>query len=238
MKLARTFHWKWPLIGLLWAGLAAPAGATEFAVPNAGSPYVSLDQLENDQILHLETGVRVTLEEMMDIVSSSRVIYVGETHDNLEAHRAQLEVLQRLYARYPGRVAVGMEMFRRSAQKELNRWVRGNLPETRFRTLFRENWGGGYRFYQSLFQFMQDKAIPLLGLKSSKPTETAFRKGDPAPEGVTFPELNEDDPFHKAYSMAIFGGHETHSKHLEKPYRMLLLWEETMAQTVGEFLQD
>jgi len=32
--------------------------------------------------------------------------------------------------------------------------------------------------------------------------------------------------------MSIFGGHQA----MEKPYRMLLLWEETMAQTVADFL--
>ena len=36
--------------------------------------------------------------------------------------------------------------------------------------------------------------------------------------------------------MSAFGGHTV--KELEKPYRMLLLWEETMAQTVAEFLRD
>ena len=34
--------------------------------------------------------------------------------------------------------------------------------------------------------------------------------------------------------MSIFGGHQA----MEKPYRMLLLWEETMAQTVAEFLKN
>jgi len=34
--------------------------------------------------------------------------------------------------------------------------------------------------------------------------------------------------------MSIFGGHQA----MEKPYRMLLLWEETMAQTVADFLID
>jgi uncharacterized iron-regulated protein len=33
--------------------------------------------------------------------------------------------------------------------------------------------------------------------------------------------------------VSAFGGHT--AKALEKPYRMLLLWEETMAQTVAEF---
>jgi C-terminal processing protease CtpA/Prc len=38
--------------------------------------------------------------------------------------------------------------------------------------------------------------------------------------------------------MSAFGGHKGTAKALEKPYRMLLLWEETMAQTVSEFLRN
>ena len=38
--------------------------------------------------------------------------------------------------------------------------------------------------------------------------------------------------------MSIFGGHNDHAEALIKPYQMLLLWEETMARTVADFLQD
>ena len=38
--------------------------------------------------------------------------------------------------------------------------------------------------------------------------------------------------------MAAFGGHRGTEKTLEKPYRMMLLWEETMAQTVSQFLMN
>ena len=38
--------------------------------------------------------------------------------------------------------------------------------------------------------------------------------------------------------MAAFGGHRGTEKALEKPYRMMLLWEETMAQTVSQFLMN
>ena len=60
----------------------------EFAVPHSGSPYISLDKLADNEILHLPTGVKVTFDQMQDTLSASRVIYIGETHDNLEAHQS------------------------------------------------------------------------------------------------------------------------------------------------------
>ena len=75
-------------------------------------------------------------------------------------------------------------------------------------------------------------------LKSSHDVENSFRSGDPAPNGTFYPELDDQDPYHRAFSMAAFGGHRGTEKALEKPYRMMLLWEETMAQTVSQFLMN
>ena len=47
--------------------------------------------------------VTVSVDQMIDTVAESRVIYVGETHDNIEAHRAQLEVIRQLSERFPRR---------------------------------------------------------------------------------------------------------------------------------------
>ena len=127
---------------VLTVGFLTPAGAEEeYAVPNLGSPYKSLSELKENEILHLPTGLTVSVEQMIDTVSGSRVIYVGETHDNIEAHRVQLEIIRRLQEKYPGQVSVGMEMFRRSAQDDLDRWHTGNLTIKQFRKLFRKNWG-------------------------------------------------------------------------------------------------
>lgn len=216
--------------------MAASAAEIEYSVPHNGSPYRDLAELETGQILHLPTGVIVTREQMMDTVSASRVIYVGETHDNLEAHRAQLEVIRDLQNRYPGKVAVGMEMFRRSAQRDLDLWHAGKLTRREFRKLFRDNWGMTFQLYEPIFDFLESHRIPLIGLKSSRETEQLLREGGPGQPGL--PEIDETDPYHRAYSMALFGGSENHSDANFKPYQMLLLWEESMAQTVAEFLQD
>lgn len=208
----------------------------EFAVPNHGSPYRNLDDLDVDQILHLPTGTVVSLKQMMDSISSSRVIYVGETHDNIEAHKVQLQVIQRLSEKY--KVTVGLEMFRRSAQENLNLWTQGQLTIREFKNLFHSNWGGGFGLYQPIFEFAKSHNLPLIGLKSTREVENHFRAGDPAPGDTLYPEIDDTDPYHRAFSLSAFGGHRGTAKALEKPYRMLLLWEETMAQTVAEFLRD
>jgi uncharacterized iron-regulated protein len=229
-----------PLTGILLAlmsGLFASAsGAEDFAVPNQGSPYKNLGELKEGEILHLPTGLTVSVEQMINTVSGSRVIYVGETHDNLEAHRVQLEIIRRLQEQSPGQISVGMEMFRRSAQDDLDRWQKGNLTDKQFRKLFRKNWGHGYGLYQPIFEYLKENSIPLIGLKSSRALEQKFRDGGPDQEGL--PEIDSSDAYHRAYSMSLFGGNDTHTGAVSKPYQMLLLWEESMAETVANFLKD
>jgi uncharacterized iron-regulated protein len=213
----------------------APDGHTEeFAVPNSGSPYQDLGDLQTGEILHLPTGLAVNFDQMMETIAASRVIYIGETHDNIEAHKVQLQIIKKLTEQFP--VSIGMEMFRRSAQEKLDQWHTGELPVKEFKNLFHTNWGSGYRLYQPIFDFARTNQIKLIGLKSSRKVENSFRSGDPAPDNTFYPELDDQDPYHRAYCMAAFGGHRGTEKALEKPYRMLLLWEETMAQTVARFL--
>jgi uncharacterized iron-regulated protein len=227
------------LVALFLFGLIVfcrESDAEEFAVPNHGSPYRNLDDLDIDQILHIPTGAVVSMQQMMDSISASRVIYIGETHDNIEAHKVQLQVIQHLSKKYP--VAVGMEMFRRSAQEKLDLWSQGQLSIREFKNLFHTNWGGGFGLYQPIFRFAKSHSLPLIGLKSAREVENHFRAGDPAPGNTLYPEIDDTDPYHRAFSMSAFGGHRGTAKALEKPYRMLLLWEETMAQTVAEFLRN
>ena len=135
---------------LLCLLLITREGQTEdFAVPNSGSPYLNLGNLQTGEILHLPTGLTINFEQMMNAVATSRVIYVGETHDNIEAHKVQLRIIKKLSERYS--VAIGLEMFRRSAQEKLDRWNTGQLPLKEFKKLFHANWGPGYKLYQPIF---------------------------------------------------------------------------------------
>jgi uncharacterized iron-regulated protein len=220
---------------LFYLMIFVPDGHTEeFAVPNSGSPYQDLGDLQTGEILHLPTGLTVNFDQMMDSIATSRVIYIGETHDNIEAHKVQLQIIKKLTEQFP--VAIGMEMFRRSSQEKLDQWHTGELPVKEFKNLFHTNWGSGYQLYQYIFDFARANQLPLIGLKSSRKVENSFRSGDPAPDNTFYPELDDKDPYHRSYCMAAFGGHRGTEKALEKPYRMLLLWEETMAQTVSRFL--
>ena len=202
MKL--KLHLKSFLIASWLIGFTcSTANAESLGVPNAGSPYIDLKRVKNGTIVHLPTGIEVTLNQMIEAISGSRVIYVGETHDNLEAHRVQLEIIESLTQRYPGHIAVGMEMFRKSAQKHLNLWLQGAIPDSEFKNLFFKHWGGNLKLYQKIFEFIRTNQIPLLALKSTEEAQLRFKQDYLGTSNEALPEIDEDDIYHKTYTSEI-----------------------------------
>ncbi|WDT77558.1 MAG: ChaN family lipoprotein [Candidatus Manganitrophus sp.] len=210
----------------------------------AESPYIHLDEIEEGKIVHVPTGVAVSKERLIDFLTPARIIYVGEVHDNLEDHRVQLEILQAMNKRFPGKVAVGMEMFRRPAQPQLNQWLEGNLSDKDFRKLWIENWGMEMGYYQELLNFIKENKIPLVALNAPQDWEAKVgMKGIDAlsPEDKkALPQIDRTDRYHRQALQAIFTGHGPMGRQdgggFSSFYDTMLLWDETMAESVARYL--
>lgn len=203
---------------------------------NAAAPYTNISKMKDGEIVHLPTGVGVTKDQMMKAVESARVIYITEQHDNIAAHEAQLEVIRDLYEKRPGKIAVGMEMFRRSVQPALDLLEQGSLPLEDFNALFDHQWTADWRAaYQGVLDYIHEKSILVVGLKPTRETEAAVRCGKTAED---VPELDVDDPHHRARYLPFFSQAGVSPEDAEKRYRMMVLWDEAMAETVAEFLQN
>jgi uncharacterized iron-regulated protein len=208
--------------------------------PDLGeSPYRRIEGLPDGTILHVPTGVELTREQLLDVLAAARIVYVGEAHDNIRHHRVQLDILRALADRFPGKVAVGMEMFQRPSQPELDRWSRGEVDEKAFLTTWYENWTEDYDYYRDILTFVRDRRIPLLALNASERTARVLAEGGrealPAEERASIPEIDTADPFHRRQMEAVFGAHAKGAG-FDAFYRTMLLWDETMAQTAAEFL--
>lgn len=228
------------------AGVTAP---TQGQVPrtagpapqnaSAESPYRPIEGLPEGTILHVPTGVELTRPQLFDLLAGARVVYVGESHDNLRHHRIQLDILHDLSERFPGQVAVGMEMFQRPAQPALDRWTRGELSEKEMVSLWYDNWTEDYGYYREILEFIRDHHVPLVALNASQRTAHALSTGGPgalSPEDrAALPDIDTEDPYHRRQMEAVFGAH-AHGAGFDPFYRTMLLWDETMAQTVAEYV--
>jgi uncharacterized iron-regulated protein len=230
-------------LALLLAGCAsnraAMTGSAEMPYPPSAPPKV-------EEILHLPTGLRLSVDGMVEMLSGARLVSVGETHDNLNDQRVELAVVRELHRRFPGKVAVGMEMFREPQQDVLDRWVAGELTELDFlkESKWYGTWGYDFGAYRDLLLFAKENRIDVIALNPPKDLQEAVGRAGPdnVPEDLRrkLPEIGETDPWQRIVLRGIFGGHAGHGggdESFDSFLRVQLLWEETMAQKVVDYLK-
>lgn len=210
-------------------------------IGNPQQPYPPATPPKIGDILHLRTGIYVDESQMLDAASDVRIIYVGETHDNPASHRLQLTLLKALSKRYPGQTALAMEMFTPSQQQTLDDWTSGALSEKEFLRRWYSGWKMDFGYYQDILNFARDNHIPILGINAEKSLVRAVGHKDfselTPEEQAQLPEgLDVNDPYQKALTEAIFGGHSQGSKQFAGFQRIQTLWDETMADNIARFL--
>jgi uncharacterized iron-regulated protein len=205
------------------------------------SPYVDPRTLRAGQILHLATGRLLTQTEALEYLCGFPIVYVGESHDNADDHAIQLTVLKAMEERFPDQIALGVEMLQRPFQADANAFVSGEMSESDFERVWRKSWGD-FSDYRDILMFVRQKKIPLIALNASAATRKAVREHAPSamtPDAAKdLPEMDTQDPYHRAYIEAIFGSHGRGVRSSDAFYRVQLLWDETMAQTAAEYLKS
>jgi uncharacterized iron-regulated protein len=214
---------------------------------NPEMPYPPEVPPKVEEIYHLPTGLRLSFDGMVDMLSGARLVCVGETHDNLNDQRVELAVIRGLYRRFPGKIAIGMEMFRETQQPVLDRWVKGELTELEFlkASKWYETWGFDFGAYRDLLLFARENRIDVIALNPPKALQDAVRRTglDNVPEDLRreLPEIGETDPWQRAVLQGVFGGHAGHGgggASFDAFLRVQLLWEETMARKVVDYLES
>jgi uncharacterized iron-regulated protein len=209
---------------------------------NPQEPYPPPHKPQLGDILHIPTGYYVSKEQMLRIAGHYRLVYVGETHDNPASHRLELTVVKAMVKRYPGRVAMGMEMFTPAQQGVLDEWVAGKLTERQFlkKSRWYETWRMDYDYYKPLLDFARENRIPVVGLNAEKRLVKEVGQKDlsdlPAKERDKLPKMNMDDPYERALVNSVFGVHAHGNGNLQSFLRVQTLWDETMAHNVAKFL--
>jgi uncharacterized iron-regulated protein len=114
-------------------------------------------------VVRLKDQATIPFDQMIAEASRSRLIVIGETHDNQAHHDLQLKIIRTL--REGGiPLAVGLEMFRAEDQELLDKWWRWGMSTEQFEAIFRENWGLPWPLYRDIFLYARQKRIPLVGL--------------------------------------------------------------------------
>jgi len=231
------------IFGLLLLSLTAcTTNMPQLGSPQAPYPFAAPPQVGD--IYHLPTGVSVTPEQMLAVATDSRVVFVGETHDNPASHRLELDVLRAMSERWPGQVSLGLEMFNTDQQEVLDRWVSGELSEKQFlkESRWYALWSMDFAYYRDILVFARDQRIPVIGLNATKELVKAVGSApleeQPAEILAQLPEMDLDDPYQKAMTAAVFADHQAGENRVAGFQRVQTLWDEQMAQAVVAHLQQ
>ncbi len=193
----------------------------------------------------LDLRSELDLDTVVSMVSSSRVIYVGETHDDYADHLTQLEIVRRLHAINPD-IAIGMEQFQQPFQGVVDRYIKGELDEKGLirETEWMERWKFDYRLYRPILAFARKHQIPVVALNLSKEIVGKVSKsgfdGLSKEDRAKIPaEIDQSDQVYRERLKAIFEQH-THAdkKGFERFQQVQLLWDEGMAERAAEYLKS
>ncbi len=174
-----------------------------------------------------------------DQLAPARVIYIGETHNNNTDHEYQLDVLKGLHARGV-RFTVGWEMFDLSQQGLLDAWNGRHLSTDALlqKTDFQNHWGSLSVLYEKILRWTLVEEVPSLALNAPAALSHKLAQGVPLDEG--------DRALLPTGFQPLAGGYEHFSDQLagsphggaslENLYKAQLLWEQTIAARIVEYL--
>lgn len=221
-------------------------GGCSYTFPpgNSEAPYAPDREPKIGDILHTATGHYLDQRQLFASLSRYPLIYVGEVHDNPASHRLQLDILKAMLSKHPGQLVLGMEMFNTGQQDALDQWVAGQLSEKEFLRESRwfKNWAMDFGLYRELLEFSRDRQIPVIGLNVPKQLgrKVSMTPLDQLDREVSeqLPEMDMNDPYQGLMIENIFGAHEGGGAMLESFARRQTLWDETMASSVANYMQD
>lgn len=195
-----------------------------------------------EEIFRLPEGDPVTFTQLLSGLETARVIFIGESHDQIEHHQIQVRMIHDLVAKGKD-VVIGMEMFEKSQQAALDRWSQGLLTEEEFleESQWEKTWGMDNELYNGILDAAKKHHLKILGL--NVPRDFVRTVAENGLQGLSpedrklLPEMDLSNRHHRAYISTIFKSHgEGSAKAFENFYEAQCLWDEGMAQSLADFL--
>ncbi len=218
--------------------------------PGAAAYRDMLDHLDGPPSLAIYSAKdkkTISFGEMTDRLTDADLICIGETHDSVLCHRVELEIVKALFAR-DERLGVGMEMFQRPYQKDIDRYFRGEMDEEAFlkASEYRQRWGFDWSLYRPIVEFCRRNGVPLAALNAPRELTRKIGKGGYA--SLTDDEKKQLGPIdfhlkeHRDYWYdrlpKMHGQKDATPEQKERGYEVMTVWDDYMAASAAAFQKD
>jgi uncharacterized iron-regulated protein len=255
MMLRRRLMWKSAIVGTLMMTFISCQGTAPVVkvqpAPSARDNPRPVSSAANPQmdprtVPAADLNALPTLSDIMPRLAQKQVVFVGETHNQLGHHLAQLDIIRGLHARHDDLV-IGVEYFQVPFQPALDAYILGRITEKELlqQTEYFERWRFDYRLYRPILQYAREHGIRLLALNiRSEISRKVARSGIEslsADERAQIPqEIDRSDTAYRERLRSVFEAHRKRGVtpgNFEWFVEAQLLWDETMAETAAEYLR-
>ncbi len=209
-------------------------------------PFVVFSQDKMDQHYRVYSTVQgkvISLDDIVNDFAKTDVLFFGEEHTDSIAHYVEFTILKKLMIKYPGKVALSMEMFETDTQPVLNEYLQGLIRERNF--LIDARAWANYKDYRPMVEMAKANQMDVvaanaparyvnmvsrMGLQSLSKLD-AVGKSHLAPLPIDTATGVYYDKFLK-----IMGGH-TNAGGMQV-YESQNLWDATMGWSIAQYLES
>ncbi len=224
---------------LLYPGELRPA---ELALPDFASYVIA-------RIDH-GSAIAVTPDRAADALKDYDVVFVGEFHDHIANHLAQLVLLRTLHQHVP-KLALSMEQFERDQQPKLDDYLAGKIGEETLTDGL--GWRNYAEAYRPLVEYAKDERLPVIAANAPRDIVRCIAR-----EGASYlnrlsatqrnfiaAEIHAEDGPYKEKFLRFAGDDAAHGgskddkarQRMENNFTAQVSRDDTMAESIARFLQ-
>lgn len=184
----------------------------------------------------------ISVNDIITDMAKADVLFFGEEHDDSTCHVLELVLFKQLALKYPGKVALSMEMFETDCQNILNEYLNGLIREKNFISEGRA-WPN-YKDYRLLIELAKAEHIPVIAANApARYVNMVNRMGLNSLQNLDatgkswLPPLPVDTLAGAYYEkfLQIMGGHATMGG--MQMYQAQNVWDATMGWSIASFLK-
>lgn len=193
----------------------------------------------------LQKNRPANMDDLVSAAKGYRYVLVGESHDDLNHHQMQADVIRAL-AKSGRHVVVGMEMFTRDNQRNVTPFSSGKWSDEKFQAEanWKSQWGFDFALYKPVFDAVRETRAPLYALNI--PRDWVREIGRQGVSAVTparepwVPQLSKSlaNPNHKAVFTSLMGGHPMSGPQADNVYAAQVSWDLGMANSAIHAMSD
>jgi uncharacterized iron-regulated protein len=184
-----------------------------------------------------------SLDDIVTTMSKADVLFFGEEHNDSTGHYLEHALFKKLAEKYPGKLALSLEMFETDCQTPLNEYLAGLIREKNFITEARA-WPN-YKDYRPMIELAKEGKIPVIAANApGRYTNMVNRLGLASLQQLDakgkayLPPLPIDTATGAYYDkfVEIMGGHGAMGG--MKMYQAQNLWDATMGYNVAQLFKS